>query len=277
MMNQEQIRSDLFDKINRLSISQNEASKRIGVSAATLTNVKKRKWESITHAWKAIETWVYGNRAHGWNVAQTRDMKRIWNICRHAQENGLAKAISFRQGSGKSFSVKHYVDQNQNCFYVEAWGDMSKRDLLMELCRSLGLQESHRASDMLREIIDKLGQLDAPLIVFDEFDELRDGAMRVFKDLYNKARCGFVLVGGLHFEKRIRRGLRLNKQSYNEIYSRIGSEFLELYGADSATVESICAANGLTDQAAINKIIKLSKGDLRSVKNHIEKTLLELA
>jgi DNA transposition AAA+ family ATPase len=106
--------------------------------------------------------------------------------------------------------------------------------------------------------------------ILDECDELSDAALKIFKDLYNNCRCGFVLVGGQYLKQRILKGVRNTKQSYQEIYSRIGAEFLELKPINPNSIAAVCRANGIEDKEVIASTVAASNGDLRRVKALIE-------
>lgn len=263
----------LREKIKSLGISQADSAKRIGVSAATITNILGGKWDNIEGAWMKVKSFVE-ERVSGWQVAETANFKMLQDLCADAQSKGITRAVSFRPGSGKTFAAKYYADNNRNVFYVAAVGDMSKRQLLSAICLSMGIGAAYRLSDMLDDIISKLETTIKPLIIIDEFDELDNKALRVFKDLYNTCACGFVLIGGQHLRERINRGVRNCKQSYAEIFSRIGGEFVALKEITDAAVERICNANGVTDKTLVKDIATQAKGDLRRVKALVESVLL---
>lgn len=263
----------LREKIAQLSISNNEASKRIGVSAATISNMLNGKWESITDAWLKVLSFVE-SRVSGWQVAETANFLMIQDICKDAQRMAQSRAISFKPGSGKTFSSKYFAENNPNVFYIAAVGDMSKRQLLQALCTSMGIGSAYRLADMLEDVIAKLSTTTNPLIIIDEFDEVDNKAMRIFKDLYNRCNVGMVLVGGRHLQERIMRGVRNCKQSYHEIYSRIGGEFISLKEVTKGVVEKICRANGVMDIEHIKDIYAQANGDLRRVKAMVEAILI---
>lgn len=265
----QKIAEALKSKIETLDISQAEAARRIDVSSATITNILKGKWESITGAWAKVAAWVAG-RVSGWQLAETANFRMLQALFQDAQEKALSRAVSFRPGSGKTFAAKHYADNHPNVFYVGAVGDMSKRQLLQDLCSAMGISSSYRLGEMLEDIIDKLSLTNKPLIIIDEFDELDNKALRVFKDLYNRADLGIILIGGKHLKERIEKGVRRNKQSYAEIYSRIGGEFIKLKEVTPGVVRKICQANGIFDDNHIKDIFQQAQGDLRRVKALVE-------
>ena len=84
--------------------------------------------------------------------------------------------------------------------------------------------------------------------------------------------CGIVLLATNHLEKRIRKGVKLNKKGYNEIWSRLGRKCVELKGVDAADIAAICEANGVTQRVEVDAIIYNSESDLRRVKRKIHAT-----
>lgn len=265
------IQQAMIAKIEKLGISQSLAAKMIGVSGATITNVKNNKWTGITDAWRKIGQWV-GNGS--WQIVETANLKGILQMCQHSQEQGISKALSYRQGSGKSCGAKYYAANTKNAFYLECEPHYTKKVFLQKLSKVMGISVDSGISDMVDSIIDRLNSLDKPLVILDEFDQLSERVLPFFKTFYNKANCGFVLIGGEHFPKRILKGVRLAKQSYCEIFSRMGAEFLSLHAINDTMIQQICEANGVYDKSIINSISKAAKGDLRRVKNDIEKAVL---
>ena len=263
-----QTKEALVEKIERLGISQSEAARRIGVSWATISNIINDKWNGITGAWIDVQSWVWDDLSV-WRAAKTLNFTKVQNLCAHAQLASIPRAISFQAGSGKTFRVKYYCNTQKNAFYVCAYGDMGKRQLLQHICKALGLQQSYRMVEMLEDIIDKINSIKNRLLVIDEVDELNDRALGVFKDIYNRCKTGFVLIGGHYLKKRILKGVGNKKQSMEEIYSRLGGRFHELAENELDTIAAICQANGISAQKEIERIYQTSKGDLRKVESEI--------
>ena len=74
------------------------------------------------------------------------------------------------------------------------------------------------------------------------------------------------MVATDYLEKKIKRGLRLNKKGYKEIYSRIGRKFIMLKGVGIGDITEVCMANGVTAKGDIRSVIDDCDGDLRRVK-----------
>ena len=107
-----------------------------------------------------------------------------------------------------------------------------------------------------------------PLIILDEADKLSDQVMFFFITFYNKLEdyCGIVLMATDYLEKKVRRGLRLNKKGYKEIYSRIGRRFVAMPGLSATDISDVCRANGVEGLREIETVKKDCEGDLRRVK-----------
>jgi hypothetical protein len=100
---------------------------------------------------------------------------------------------------------------------------------------------------------------------------LSDQVLYFFITLYNQLEeeCGIVLQATNHLEKRLMKGIRLNKKGYNEIWSRIGRKCIELTGVTADDIASICLANGVDNEKLIDRIIDDSESDLRRVKRKV--------
>ena len=124
---------------------------------------------------------------------------------------------------------------------------------------------------MMEQVIERLHAMDKPLIIMDEADKLSDQVLYFFITIYNdlEDHCGILMCATNHLEKRIRKGLNINKKGYNEIYSRIGRKFITLNGVSSSDVYQLCIANGIEDKSLIKDIYKDSQYDFRRVKRRI--------
>ena len=126
-------------------------------------------------------------------------------------------------------------------------------------------------SEQMDTIVEALNSADAPLIILDEADKLRDQVLYFFISLYNslEGHCGIVLVATDYLKNRIERGVRLKKKGYEEIFSRIGRKFVQLQVINGEDITAVCKANGVVDPAEIQKIIAESESDLRRVKRAV--------
>lgn len=289
MKTNDNIRTALISTIETRGMSQSEVARKLGVSAALINNIinsrdlKDKRLAVSDDLWRKIAAFC---GVSGWNTADTRDYKRITTLCSVCQHESRSRAISFAPGSGKSYALKAYASTHKNVYYIECDEYWSKKDFLRELRLQMGMVDAGLSiSEMVGSIIEFLNRDESPLVIIDEADKLKDPVLNFFKTLYNKTTCGFVLCGAPYFSKRILKGVRLQKQTYQEIYSRLGGEFFGMKGLNAEDIRKVCTANGIDDDNDVSLIANYcvvadslgrdSVCDLRRVKAKIEEIKLE--
>ena len=81
--------------------SQNKASKTIGVSGATLSQIVNGNWENIAdEMWRKVSAQI-GNKDNEWVIVRTRDFQLIENLLTDAKEHSNVYGIVGEAGSGK--------------------------------------------------------------------------------------------------------------------------------------------------------------------------------
>lgn len=253
--------------------SQRKASNSLNdVSAATISQMINGNWELIRdEMWRNVAAQI-GIRLKDWEQVETTDYKLMTAILNDAKENSLCMAITGQAGSGKTFAIDHFRMKNKNVISLKCNSFWTKKTMLQEIMKELGreyrgLTESELIQECIREII----KLENPILVFDEADKMSDGSLFLFISLYNaiEDECGIVLCATKHLEKVITNGVGLNKKGYNEIYSRVGRNFIKLKGVTHSDIVAICEANGVTDRSDIERVIQDSESDLRRVKRMV--------
>ena len=268
----EQIKDRLEVYVNRYE-SQNKASNSLkGVSSATISQVLNGNWGKINvNMWRNIDAQI-GYNLNVWNSVATKDYNTLYDLLKDAQIYSNVFAVTGNAGSGKSHISKLYQENNQRAYLLQCSEYWNKKYFLGQLLQSMGRDYSGlTVSEMMDEVVRVLKRQKNPVIILDEADKLTDQVLYFFITIYNQLEdhCGIVLLATDHLEKRIRKGLKLNKKGYKEIYSRIGRKFVELRGVGSIDITNVCKANGVTKQSDIKKIIEDSDYDLRRVKRKI--------
>lgn len=253
--------------------SQNQVAAGMpGVSAATLSQMRNHKWELIAdEMWRKVAKYL-GLTASGWNFAETRNSKELMLFFNDSQQFALVMAVTGKAGSGKSETAKKYEAENKNAFLLSCNEYWDKRWFLRELLAKMGRDHAGLTlPEMMHKAVLLLKSLDAPIIILDEADKLADNVLLFFITLYNELEnhCGIVLMATHFLEKRIKRGVAMEKKGYREIYSRVGLRFIELETTSYSDVEKICNANGIQDPATIRAISKDCDGDVRRVRRLI--------
>ncbi|MCX7100096.1 MAG: ATP-binding protein [Methylobacter sp.] len=253
--------------------SQNKAANSLkGVSAATISQVLNGNWELIKDdMWRNIGSQV-GYTETEWAAVETRDFKVLSKLMIDAQLNSNVYAITGHAGTGKTFTVRQFAANNRRVHLLQCAEYWNKKMFMQELLSAMGKDYAGATiGEMMQEIVSELKRQKNPLIVLDEADKLTDQVLYFFITLYNQLedQAGIILCATNYLEKRIKRGVKLNKKGYNEIYSRIGRKCIELKGLSAGDISAICQANGIEDRNDIQEVIQDCESDLRRVKRSI--------
>jgi len=268
----EQIVNLLLEYCERYE-SQSKAAKSLrDVSGATISQMLKGKWEYISDPmWRNVAAQI-GYKENPWELVETHDHRIMKSVLQDAKQNALVMAICGSAGSGKSFTIKHFQASEKNVFALYCNEFWNKKNFMQEILLSMGRDyKGLTVGEMMHEVVYGLKTAENPILIFDEADKLSDAVLYNFISLYNQVEdeCGIILCATNHLEKSLRRGVALNKKGYNEIWSRIGRRCIMLKGVAASDVVAVCEANGVTNQADIQEVIKDSEGDLRRVKRKI--------
>lgn len=243
-----------------------------GVSSATISQMRNHKWELITDGmWRKVAAYV-GAAPTGWNFAETRTSLELLEFFKDSQEHSLVIALAGKAGSGKTETSKKYASENKNVFLMSCNEYWDKRWFLRELLSKMGREHSGMTMpEMMHKAVVLLKATERPIIILDEVDKLVDNVLLFFITLYNELEdhCGIVLMATHFLEKRIRRGVAMDKKGYREIFSRVGLRIIELEETTYSDIEKVCKANGIDDSQAIRAIVKEADGDVRRVRRLI--------
>jgi len=272
------IREHLADYCQRKG-SQNKAAKSMhAVSSGTISQILNGNWDLVTdEMFRKIASVCGGEREEEkqWKIVATRGYKRMVGLLEDARQSSLVFAVIGEAGSGKSGAIASYTSQNKNVYSLSCSEYWNRKLFLEELAREMALSGvGCTVGEMMREIIYNLKKQDIPLIVLDQADKLSDQVLYFFISLYNQLedRCGIVLSATDFLAKRIKKGVRVNRKGYKEIYSRCGRKFIPLQEVNATDIAGVCKANGVEESEEIKRIVEESEGDLRRVKRRIYAT-----
>jgi DNA transposition AAA+ family ATPase len=253
--------------------SQNKAANSMkGVSAATLSQMLNGNWDLIKdEMWRNVAARI-GYKDERWEAVETDNYRRMNALLEDVKNNSLVMAITGDAGSGKTFACKQYTAAHRQVYLLCCSEYWNRKQFLTELLSEMGRDYTgYTVGEMMSEAVRTLKVQECPLLILDEADKLSDQVLYFFITLYNQLEdeCGIVLCATSHLEKRIKRGIKLNKKGYSEIWSRLGRKCVALKGVTAADIAAICEANGVTDNASIDSIIADSESDLRRVKRRV--------
>lgn len=250
------------------------------VSEAIIIQIKNGEWAKIADKmWRNVAKQL-GIGKRKMVLVETLDYHTLILMFETAKEEGATFAIIGNAGSGKTAISTHYetINRHNNVFRLECCEYWNKKTFLSKMLQRMGKSYTGmNAIEMMETVVRELRKLHEPVFIFDEIDKLPDPVFKFNISLYNElnGECGFVWLSTNNIEKRMRKGLTTNRNGYQELFSRIGSRFIQLSGATNKELEQICKANGITNVEEINKIINESGGDLRRVERNFLKKKLQ--
>lgn len=249
---------------------QNKAARTLkNVSGSTVSNMLTGKHELITvEMWRSVAKQI-GLTSKDWQIVPTSVYNELNKLLKDAQSDNGVSAIIGTAGCGKSETSKRYVADNKCAYRLECSEFWNRKTFMLELLLVMGVDSSgFTVNEMMQKVIQTLKSQENPIIILDEADKLSDQVLYFFITLYNKLEdhCAIILLATAYLEKRITRGVALNKKGYNEIFSRIGRKCIALDGNTYEDIAAICSLNGVNTPNSIEKIINDSDSDLRRVK-----------
>lgn len=253
--------------------SQNKAANSMqGVSSTVISRIISGEWQLIADTmWRTVAGYV-GYEANEWQVVETRAYARMHAVLADSQDNSLVFAVTGDAGCGKSETIKNYEKNNNNVIALSCNEYWNRKMFIMQLMRSCGMDSSGcTVGEMIQDCIAEIKKREKPIIILDEADKLSDQVLYFFITIYNQLedQCGIVLAATDYLEKRIKKGVRVNRKGYKEIFSRIGKKFIQLQVVNYADVSAVCKANGVEDAKVIRTIHEDCDCDLRRVKRLI--------
>ena len=264
----QEIKKAVDAHIDRYGSANKAAHSLKHISPGTLHQIKHEIWDQVSDAMFRNVGSQLGISAKNWHIVHTANFRRINNLLKDAQQDSKVFGMIGPAGSGKTKALENYAYGHKQVYYILCNEYMDRKTFLLEIMRILGRKGNGMSiSRLMDDMVHQLKTKERPLLVFDEADKLPDHVLIFFITLYNNLEdhCGIVLAATEHLEKRIERGIRLNKKGYEEIYSRLGKKYIEIAQPGVQDITDICVHNGITSQEHISLIVKDSEFDLRRV------------
>ena len=242
------------------------------VSEATISQIKKHNWELISEKmWINIAKQV-GYLSSDWVSVETDNYLDIQELLSDAKDGSRVHAIIGGAGWGKDTGIKGFKADHENTYVINCSEFFNKKYFMIELLRAMGLSASGSVTEMVERAIRNINASLRPLIIINEVDKLKDEVLYFLITMYSlrEEKCGIAVFATDQLEKRISRGLFLNKKGYQEIFSRFGRRFIELKKPSKADVKLACNANGVTDEDIVAEIYNSCEGDFRRVKKLVQ-------
>lgn len=168
-------------------------------------------------------------------------------------------------GYGKSMAAA-WVTARNRAYYVQASDFWSKKVMLQDICRALGLQfkPGDTVADMARMVAAQLEQSGRPLIL-DEFDFVVDkNLVEAVRSIYESSRAAVLIIGEEALPQKLKK------------WERFHGRILDWFPAQPASVEDArelaklyCPHVKVADDL-LEKLVDKARGSVRRVSTNLE-------
>ena len=168
-------------------------------------------------------------------------------------------------GYGKSMSAA-WVTARNRAYYVQASDFWTKKAMLKDICRSLGLQfkPGDTVDEMAKMVVAQLEQSGRPLIL-DEFDYVVDkNLVEAVRSLYEGSKAAILIIGEEALPQKLKK------------WERFHGRILDWYPAQPASVEDArelarlyCPHVEVAD-CLLGKLVEKARGSVRRISTNLE-------
>jgi DNA transposition AAA+ family ATPase len=188
--------------------SQKKLSKKIGISDATLSNLRKGKWDNLgPGVWNKTAAFFnqLGEIRHEgddvWRYFDyTPEAETIAQVIRNAHKYQRRAAIDGPTGKGKTETIKHLVntDKSNEIIHIIGRRSMNPKTFCVNIAEQLGLSQiSSNRYQLEEDIAEKILSMGKPTLIFDELENVSltcFSSLKTIVDLTD-GQCGIVIVG----------------------------------------------------------------------------------
>lgn len=252
---------------------QNKAANTLkGVSSATISKILNSDWDTIAEGmWHNISKQI-GASSEGWSLVGTSVYEELTELLECSQNDSQVMAIVGSAGCGKSATIRQYASTHEEVTAIVCSEYQNRTSWLSAVMEAMGLDpRGLNVAEKIGQIVRRLKRADKPLLILDEADKMSDQVLYFFVTLYNEleGHCGVVLCATQYLDKRLVRGLRSGRKGYEEVYSRIGRQCIQLSVLSPEDISLVCVANGITGDRKVRKIADEAECDLRRVRRAV--------
>lgn len=270
----QQIATDLSKFVAKFD-SQNKAVNQLkNVSVATVSNILSGKnLEKVSdEMWWNIANQIKQNES--WQIVPTNNYKLLSGIFKDAAMYSNVFGVIGDASAGKTQTAERYIKEHVNAYLVKCDEFWNRRTFLVEILHAMNIPaEGHNVPEMMLQIVKHMLRTHKPVLILDEIDKVSDNILCSVISIYNRleGNCGIVVMATSHLERRMERGLRLNKKGFSELHSRLGKKLIELDKTTREDIEAIVIANGINNPELVASIYNDCENDLRRVKRLVHK------
>jgi transcriptional regulator with XRE-family HTH domain len=238
--------------------SYSKVANKCNINVGALSTILNGKYGANESAMLQKIAKALDYKESNWKIVPTTNgYKLLQSLIKDAKSESMWFIVSNPAGSGKSACLEDLFNKDTSGSLVymlsEEWsGRQFLTNLILKTLGEKVLEGKYKTivqlTDLLVNYFNDMS-LDKPVLIIDESDKLKPGALRTLIPIYNRTeeRLGLVVSGTESLEKEIKAGVRIHKKGYDEIESRFGRSYIHLRGTSQKEVYDICLANGVSD------------------------------
>jgi transcriptional regulator with XRE-family HTH domain len=252
-------------------ISQNRLAEMIGISPATIINVRRGEWKSVSESMLMNLRGYF--KINDWKVYETANLKAITELCDDASTNKRFLAIAGYTGSGKTTALTRYAKKHVNTWYILGTTIMTQKSFLNAILRAMGISDGTSIADKMAIIVRELNNKQDSLIIVDDAGKLSDNILRLIQIIYDETEdnAGIIMAGTESLETNINRGAMADRRGFRELQRRI-AYWQPMRRPSKSEVVYLCSQYGINDTPAINYVMDYK--DFGTIRNLITNAVL---
>lgn len=214
-------------------------------------------------------------------IANTPTFVHITTQLQRCQNSAMSLMFCDKCDIGKTVAAVEYMKNNAGVVYVDCSQVKTARRLIKEIARLFGIDTKGSYEEVVKKLKFYLNNIiNDPLIILDEFGDLKQEAYLEIKGLWNgtKGNCGWYAMGADGLKAKFERMMENKKVGFAELYSRFNGKDQNITESDQwigrekefteLQLAIIAKANGYTN---IQQLIADSDGSLRRLSHVVAK------
>lgn len=270
---QQDVMKTLLEVRKNYGGSDEKFSRMYSLNPSVFSQLKNGKTEKLLDNGK----WLRLGRELGvaphkrkWNTAKTEVFTAISEDVTFCKT--YAKSMMFVDacGIGKTYTATYLSKTIENCFYIDASQAKTEAQFVKLVAKAVGVNASDRIFETKEDIKYCLGMLDAPVVIIDEAGDLKPGAFNALKEFWNATEgvCGWYMMGAGSLRRKFDRGIKKNKEDYDEVFSRFSDRFMSI--VPSATPDKMAFYMRL-----IRQVLSVNMEDKKELDILVKKSLVD--
>ena len=253
------ILDQIEQQIANTGISQSRLARKLDVSQAQLSNIRKGSWGKVSDSmWNKIRA-ALGMGGAEWKLIQTNNFALIHEVCTEAQANHQMVGIIGSPGFGKTKALQAYSRQNSQVGYVLCDFLMTQKVFLETVANSFGIDTGGTRIEIMERICTRMNEAGNALLILDDLGKVNDRIYKIIQLFYDRTEgnAGIVVAGVQSLRNYLEKCAHRDKVGFRELLSRI-EYWQELRGPARSEVKGLCNMYGIEDGDVVRFITRVS-------------------